>query len=59
MTVYDDKGRAHPDVGTGANFWARRTNQYVGCTCPATRYDPTKDRPTSPDCQTHGTVTSD
>ena len=55
MTVYDDKGRAHPDVGTGAaSFWNRRTNTYVGCSCEPWRYNPAQPKPTNPLCPQHG-----
>lgn len=51
----DDKGRNHPDVGTGAaSFWARRTNSYPGCSCPPWRYNPRHPKPTNPDCLEHG-----
>jgi hypothetical protein len=56
MTVYDDKGKAHNDVGTGAeSFWHRRTNTYAGCTCPPWRYNPRQPKPTNADCSEHGT----
>jgi hypothetical protein len=56
MTIYDDAGYGHPDVGTGApSNWHRPTNRYVGCTCPPWRYDPRNERPTNPDCPEHGT----
>jgi hypothetical protein len=55
VTVYDDKGRPHPDVGTGSpSFWDRPTNHYPGCTCPPWRYNPRHTRPTNPDCTEHG-----
>jgi len=51
----DDKGRNHPDVGTGsASFWARKTNRYAGCTCPPWRYNPRHPKPTNPECAEHG-----
>jgi hypothetical protein len=40
--------------GVGADFWNRKTNQYANCTCPPARYNPTKPKPTNPDCPTHG-----
>lgn len=46
-------------VGTGASFWARRTNQYAGCSCPPCRYSPRHSKPTDPDCPQHGTATND
>ncbi|MEO5317611.1 hypothetical protein PV761_03320 [Arthrobacter sp. CC3] len=56
----DDKGRNHPDVGTGApSFWTRRTNQYPGCCCPPWRYNPRHPKPTNPDCPQHGTEEQD
>jgi hypothetical protein len=60
MTVYDDKGRPHNDVGTGAaSFWVRPTNVYAGCSCPPWRYNPRHPKPTNPDCTQHGTATND
>lgn len=53
MTVYDDNGMPHPDVGTGAkDFWNRKTNVY--CACPPWRYNPRQPKPTNPDCRVHG-----
>ena len=39
-----------------AENWARRTNTYPGCTCPAWRYSPRHPKPTNPDCKMHGQV---
>lgn len=53
--LLDDKGRAHNYVGTGArDAWARPSNRYAGCSCPAWRYNPRHPRPTNPDCAQHG-----
>lgn len=41
--------------GCGADWWARRTNTYSGCTCPPSRYNPKATRPTNPECEQHGT----
>lgn len=45
-----------PDTkpGCGADFWARRTNTYTGCSCPPARYNPKYQKPTNPDCPQHG-----
>ncbi|AXH44425.1 hypothetical protein PP356_gp45 [Arthrobacter phage MargaretKali] len=45
-----------PDTlpGMGGSFWERRTNREPGCTCPPSRYSPTQQRPTNPDCPQHG-----
>jgi hypothetical protein len=40
--------------GCGADWWARRTNTYPGCTCPPARYNPRHPKPTNPECETHG-----
>lgn len=52
--LLDDKGNAHPYVGTGSDFWSRRTNVRPGCKCPGWRYNPREEPPISRDCPKHG-----
>ena len=51
----DEQGRPHNFVGTGyPDAWARPTNRYPGCNCPAWRYNPAHPKTTNPDCEKHG-----
>lgn len=45
--------------GCGADWWARKTNRYVGCTCPPARYNPRTSKPTDPACKMHGEAAID
>jgi hypothetical protein len=46
----------HTLPGCGSDWWSRKTNRYVDCTCPPSRYSPITERPTDPNCQLHGGI---
>lgn len=53
-TFADEEGNPFIGVGTGADFWTRRTNTTPGCACPPSRYNPRTPKPVNPTCPLHG-----